>query len=81
MATATDRTAFDHWAKESAEAPVRPQPPTTVSGVPIEALYTPEQLDEFEPETDLGYRGTSFMSVHFSSAALSDSRHVSILGS
>jgi methylmalonyl-CoA mutase N-terminal domain/subunit len=36
---------------------LRPQPPTTVSGVPIEALYTPEQLGEFDPEADLGYPG------------------------
>src|SRR6266702_2214492 len=57
MATATDRSAFERWEKENAHAPLRPQPPTTVSGVPIEALYTPEQLREFDPEGDLGYPG------------------------
>ena len=28
----------------------RPQPPTTVSSVPIDALYTPESLNGFDPE-------------------------------
>src|SRR5579862_1352505 len=57
MATVTDRSAFDRWEKENAQAKLRPQPPTTVSGVPIEALYTPESLNGFDPETDLGYPG------------------------
>jgi methylmalonyl-CoA mutase N-terminal domain/subunit len=57
MATATDRTAFERWQRENAQARLRPQPPTTVSGVPVEALYTPEQLGDFDPETDLGYPG------------------------
>src|SRR5437868_7463845 len=57
MATATDRAAQQRWEKENAQAPLRPQPPTTVSGVPVEALYTPEQLGDFDPETDLGYPG------------------------
>jgi methylmalonyl-CoA mutase N-terminal domain/subunit len=58
MATATDRTAWDRWHKELAAAPERPQPPTTVSGVPIEPLYTPESLPPgFDPDTDLGYPG------------------------
>src|SRR5438445_12555847 len=57
MATATDRSAFERWEKENGRARLRPQPPTTVSGVPVEALYTPEQLGEFDPEADLGYPG------------------------
>src|SRR5579884_3188367 len=57
MATATDRTAQERWVKENAAAPPREQPPTTVSGVPIEPLYTPESLDGFDPDTDLGYPG------------------------
>jgi methylmalonyl-CoA mutase N-terminal domain/subunit len=57
MATVTDRTAFDRWQQENAAAPVREQPPTTVSGVPIEPLYTPDSLNGFDPETDLGYPG------------------------
>src|ERR671935_1786243 len=57
MATATDRSAFERWQKELAAAPTREQPPTTVSGVPIEALYTPDNLKGFDPDTDLGYPG------------------------
>jgi methylmalonyl-CoA mutase, N-terminal domain len=57
MATATDRTGMDRWEKENAKAPLRETPPTTVSSVPIEALYTPESLNSFDYETDLGYPG------------------------
>src|SRR5438093_11571764 len=57
MATVTATAARDHWEKEAAAAPARPQPPTTVSGVPVEPLYTPESLNGFDPETDLGYPG------------------------
>src|SRR5437764_5154065 len=57
MATATDRTGMDRWEKENAKAPLRETPPTTVSSVPIEALYTPESLNGFDYETDLGYPG------------------------
>src|SRR5437868_1839133 len=57
MATATDRAAQQRWEKENAQAPLRPQPPTTVSGVPVEALCTLEQLGDFDPEVDLGYPG------------------------
>jgi methylmalonyl-CoA mutase, N-terminal domain len=58
MATVTDRSAFERWEKENAAAPLRPQPPTTVSGEPISALYTPDSLPPgFDPDTDLGYPG------------------------
>jgi methylmalonyl-CoA mutase N-terminal domain/subunit len=57
MATATDTTAFDRWFRENEKAPKRDVPPTTVSGVPIDALYAPESLNGFDPETDLGYPG------------------------
>ncbi len=57
MATVTDNAALERWERENAAAPTRPQPPTTVSSVPIEALYTPESLNSFAPETDLGYPG------------------------
>jgi methylmalonyl-CoA mutase N-terminal domain/subunit len=57
MATVTDTTARDRWEQENAAAPLREQPPTTVSSVPIDALYTPESLEGFDPETDLGYPG------------------------
>jgi methylmalonyl-CoA mutase N-terminal domain/subunit len=57
MATASDRSARERWERENAAASVREQPPTTVSGAPIEALYTPDSLNGFNPETDLGYPG------------------------
>jgi methylmalonyl-CoA mutase N-terminal domain/subunit len=57
MAIATDRAAQERWERENRAAPLREQPPTTVSGVPVEALYTPESLNGFDPETDLGYPG------------------------
>ena len=50
-------TPRDRWQAENAAAPMRPQPPTTVSSVPISALYTPADLTNFHPETDLGYPG------------------------
>jgi methylmalonyl-CoA mutase N-terminal domain/subunit len=57
MAAVTDQTAFERWEKEVAVAPSRDIPPTTVSSVPIEPLYTPESLNGFDCETDLGYPG------------------------
>src|SRR5260370_861024 len=57
MSTLTDTAARDRWENEVAAAPARPEPPTTVSGVPIDALYTPENLPDFDPEADLGFPG------------------------
>src|SRR6202048_4632459 len=57
MATVTDTSAHDRYEQENAAAPPREQPPTTVSGVPIDALYTQDDLDGFDPEADLGYPG------------------------
>ena len=57
MATVTDAAAQDRWEKENAAAPLRKEPPTTVSSVPIEALYTPEHLADFDPEAELGLPG------------------------
>src|SRR5918912_761388 len=57
MATVTDTAARERWEKENAAAPRRPQPPITVSSVPIDALYTPDSLEGFDPEHDLGYPG------------------------
>jgi methylmalonyl-CoA mutase N-terminal domain/subunit len=57
MATATDTAARDRWEKEAAAAPPREQPPTTVSGAPVEPLYTPENLNGFDADADLGYPG------------------------
>src|SRR5213082_3197350 len=57
MATVIDNAALERWQRENAAAPTREQPPTTVSSVSIEPLYTPESLDGFDPEHDLGYPG------------------------
>src|SRR5438128_5506342 len=57
MATVTDQSAQERWQAESAAAPKRDVPATTVSGVPIDALYTPENLADFDPEAELGYPG------------------------
>jgi methylmalonyl-CoA mutase N-terminal domain/subunit len=57
MATATDTAARDRWEKEVAAAPKREQPPTTVSGAPVDALYTPESLNGFDYDADLGFPG------------------------
>src|SRR5580693_2645998 len=57
MATVTDTAAQERWEKEVAAAPARDQPPTTVSSVPIEPLYTPDSLNGFDPDVDLGYPG------------------------
>jgi methylmalonyl-CoA mutase N-terminal domain/subunit len=57
MATAADTAARDRWEKENASAPNREQPPTTVSGVLIGPLYTPDSLDGLDYDADLGYPG------------------------
>jgi methylmalonyl-CoA mutase N-terminal domain/subunit len=57
MATVPDTTARTRWEKENASAPLRPQPPTTVSGVPVDALYTPESCAAVDAEMDLGLPG------------------------
>jgi methylmalonyl-CoA mutase, N-terminal domain len=52
-----DRAARERWAEELANSPAREQPPTTVSGRPIEPLYTSDDLNGFGDETELGYPG------------------------
>jgi methylmalonyl-CoA mutase N-terminal domain/subunit len=57
MASVTDTSARERWERELAAAPPPQLPPTTVSSMPIEPLYTPESLNGFDPESDLGYPG------------------------
>jgi len=52
-----DCAARERWAEELARSPAREQPPTTVSGRPIEPLYTTDDLDGKGDETDTGYPG------------------------
>jgi methylmalonyl-CoA mutase N-terminal domain/subunit len=57
MAIVTDRSAFERWEEENAAAPTRDIPPSTVSGTPIDPLYTPDILNGFDHDADLGYPG------------------------
>jgi methylmalonyl-CoA mutase N-terminal domain/subunit len=57
MATVPETANRERWEKEVAAAPSRPEPPTTVSSVPIEPMYTPETLNGFDYDADLGYPG------------------------
>src|SRR5690348_14319279 len=57
MATALDQSAHKRWEAENAAAPLRPQPPTTVSSAPVEPLYTPDSQGGFDYDADLGYPG------------------------
>ncbi len=57
MATLPDTAAHHRWQRELDRSPTRPEPPTTVSGVPIEPLYTGDHVADLDPEADLGYPG------------------------
>jgi methylmalonyl-CoA mutase N-terminal domain/subunit len=57
MATDAEPATRKRWEKEASAAPAREQPPTTVSSVPIEPLYTSKSIQDFNPESDLGYPG------------------------
>jgi methylmalonyl-CoA mutase N-terminal domain/subunit len=57
MAPAPGSGARDRWQEELHRGPAREQPPTTVSGQPVEPLYTPDLLSGFDHESDLGYPG------------------------
>lgn len=49
--------AFERWQQEIAETPPCAQPSTTVSGRPIEPLYTPQTLKHSGDQSPLGYPG------------------------
>jgi len=57
MAPVPDSGARDRWQEELRRGPAREQPPTTVSGQPVQPLYTPDLLPGFDYESDLGYPG------------------------
>jgi methylmalonyl-CoA mutase N-terminal domain/subunit len=57
MASAIAPTSGHRWQEEIDKSPAREQPPTTVSGRPIQPLYTPTDLPGFNYESDLGYPG------------------------
>jgi methylmalonyl-CoA mutase N-terminal domain/subunit len=49
--------ARERWAEELARSPVREQPPTTVSGRPINPLYTSDDRSDIDHDTDREYPG------------------------
>src|SRR5262245_7797920 len=53
----TEAVEKERWAEELAKSPVREQPPTTVSGRPIEPLYTADDLNGRGGELGDGYPG------------------------
>ncbi len=55
--TPASRDARQRCEHELSASPPREQPATTVSGVPIKPLYTPDDLRGFEHDSDLGYPG------------------------
>ncbi|HEV8060053.1 MAG TPA: methylmalonyl-CoA mutase family protein [Gemmataceae bacterium] len=57
MATVIDASARERWEEENARAPRSELPPTTVSGMPIDPLYTPESIEDIHPEQDIGFPG------------------------
>jgi methylmalonyl-CoA mutase N-terminal domain/subunit len=62
MKTATAETGKQRWEREVLEptlkkAPERPVPFTTISGRPIDRLYTPDDLEAFEYTRDLNSPG------------------------
>jgi methylmalonyl-CoA mutase N-terminal domain/subunit len=57
MATAMDRKLWAKWQAEIEKSPPPELPPTTVSSVPIDPLYTPDNLEGFDYDAELGYPG------------------------
>ncbi len=57
MATAMDRKLWEQWRAEIEKAPPPVQPATTVSSVPIEPLYTPDDLQDVDYDSELSYPG------------------------
>ncbi|HEX7039180.1 MAG TPA: methylmalonyl-CoA mutase family protein [Trueperaceae bacterium] len=53
-----DRWLAEEYAEATRSLPERDVPFETLSGIPVEPLYTPEDLEGFDPERDLGYPGT-----------------------
>lgn len=52
-----DDSGFQKWKERYQQGPVRKERFETLSGMPIKPLYTPEDLDDFDPEEDLGNPG------------------------
>ncbi len=57
MATQLSTDLREQWLKALAKAPDRLAQFRTVSGTPIEPLYSPAELENFDPDAELGYPG------------------------
>lgn len=57
MTSQDAREALERWRREIKASSCREQPATTVSGMPIDALYTPDDLRDFNVASELGYPG------------------------
>ncbi|MEX2286338.1 MAG: methylmalonyl-CoA mutase family protein [Planctomycetaceae bacterium] len=57
METQVSTDLRDQWLKALAKVPDRLAQFRTVSGTPIEPLYSPADLENFDPDAELGYPG------------------------
>ncbi len=57
MSSTTDRTAKERWQEEVSNSTQRDEPATTVSGMPIEPLYTPNDVADIDGESGVVYPG------------------------
>jgi methylmalonyl-CoA mutase N-terminal domain/subunit len=53
-----DRWLEEEYAEATRSLPERDVPFETLSGIPVQPLYTHEDLEGFDPERDLGYPGS-----------------------
>jgi len=57
MATAVDRKQWAQWQREVEQSPPPDPPATTISGVEIDPLYTPDNLAGTDYDSGLGFPG------------------------
>src|SRR3954447_21775704 len=57
MATQVSTELYERWLKELARSRDRDASFKTVSGTPIEPLYSPADLENFDPDAELGFPG------------------------
>ena len=55
--TGSGNGSRERWQKELQASAQRDEPATTVSGMPIAPLYTPDDLADFDSAARLGYPG------------------------
>src|SRR6476620_8346169 len=57
MTRGNENERRERWQKEMLASTSNQPPATTVSGAPIEPLYTPDDLGDFDYASQLGYPG------------------------